>query len=251
MNIEEIYGKYIEDSATTCWFPTAGDHFSMVNYLNELCDENILLRPDLFILSDLQYDINDDGKVMWNSVSNGNEFAMLEENFEVEQVFRRIDDIDIRTREEFPYTNEEQLISFYQINPEELQINIQKREMKEAGVSEEDMNIIDLLGLFEDVEKQTTTQIHEIATERENTAVLYKHNTSNFHLLLVASDNNQIDNHPTLMPRMDYLVYYGPIFGSYQNTEINCRVLFQWNHLFNEQEINGRQVIEMNWQDPI
>ena len=64
MNIEEIYGKYIKDSATTSWYHSAGFHVSMVNYMNKLCSENSLLRPNLFIFSDLLYDINDDGKVM-------------------------------------------------------------------------------------------------------------------------------------------------------------------------------------------
>ena len=164
---------------------------------------------------------------------------MLEENFNVEQVFKRIDGIDIRPRE-FSVGYEKKLIRFYKINPEELE------EKKEAGVSEEDMNIIDLLGLFEDAEKQTTTQIHEMATERENTAILYKHKTSNYLLLLVASDNNQIDNHPTLMPRIDYLVHHGGSGGiGYEKTERNCRVLFLENRSLSKKEINGRQVIEM------
>lgn len=255
MNIEEIYGKYIKDSATTCWYPSSGGHISMVNYLNQLCSENSISKPDLFIFSDHWFNINDAGNAIYSAHGLG-ETYMLENYFEIKKVFKKIENIIISTEQ---IRGVETLKGFYNIYSEaqieQQRIRIEKEKwVKDLGFDE---GIANDLNLFENENKQEqekiiVTQIHSKAQNRKNTAVLYKHKTLNFHLLLVASDNNQIERHPFLMSKIDYLVYHGGS-GNYgfERTERNCKVLFLQDRFIDKNKDYSRKVIEMTEQNHI
>lgn len=247
--------------STVYWYLCAGTDFSRIDQVLSLSKSNQLKLPNLFVFTDNQYVLSDNGKVNLGDLEPFTEgIEYLQEQFEHINSFKDIFGFQFSTREEcnlsraeneFPLShffgkssyeevtkenlsnkgfNEKEIELYWEDyhSEEELFNRREDKDYKEIAELMDASHIPDDSAVTERRSKQVE-YLNSILSEHRQMASLYKHKEKDLYVLLLAVDN--IAFAQSDIGQKTYAIVGTQNWGHNASEEVNactnCEVLFQ------------------------